>query len=223
MNPAVDETVANRVCGRCKLDLDVSAFGVDVSSPHGLRYDCKACVSERRKREYRRDSETLRQKAREWRTSNPGKAKEASKKYYDSHAEARRDAAKRRRRSRVLSAEERAFLNAQCREWHKKNRDRASLSKKAWRAKNWDRLRIQFRQYGAKREALKRGNAVGVVDFEEIIKRDGDICYLCGEKPKKRHFDHVIPLSKGGPHSMENIRVSCSTCNWKKGARLLAA
>jgi len=32
------------------------------------------------------------------------------------------------------------------------------------------------------------------------------------------HFDHVVPLSKGGPHTTENIRPSHSTCNLKKGA-----
>jgi len=73
----------------------------------------------------------------------------------------------------------------------------------------------------AKRRAAALAQSAGPVDFAEILKRDGDICYLCGERPKKRHFDHVIPLSKGGAHSMENIKVACSTCNLKKGARIL--
>jgi 5-methylcytosine-specific restriction endonuclease McrA len=33
-------------------------------------------------------------------------------------------------------------------------------------------------------------------------------------------FDHVIPHSKGGPVSVENIRVLCSECNSKKRDKL---
>jgi 5-methylcytosine-specific restriction endonuclease McrA len=43
-------------------------------------------------------------------------------------------------------------------------------------------------------------------------------CYYC-EKPtpgKSVHFDHIIPLSKGGAHSVENLCASCPSCNLRK-------
>ena len=33
--------------------------------------------------------------------------------------------------------------------------------------------------------------------------------------------DHVVPLSKGGDHTYENIRLACWACNTAKGAELL--
>jgi 5-methylcytosine-specific restriction endonuclease McrA len=37
--------------------------------------------------------------------------------------------------------------------------------------------------------------------------------------PKSKSFDHVIPLAKGGPHSMDNVKLSHFGCNSRKGAR----
>lgn len=37
------------------------------------------------------------------------------------------------------------------------------------------------------------------------------------------HIDHVIPLVKGGSHTLENVRPSHAICNLKKGARHGAA
>ena len=54
-----------------------------------------------------------------------------------------------------------------------------------------------------------------------IIERDSGRCHLCRKKcrPSEIHLDHVIPLSKGGTHTLENLRVACAKCNMAKGAR----
>ncbi len=56
----------------------------------------------------------------------------------------------------------------------------------------------------------------------EIWERDGGICQECGSRPSRAdvHFDHTVPFSRGGRTSMENLRVLCSTCNLRKGARM---
>jgi 5-methylcytosine-specific restriction endonuclease McrA len=35
-------------------------------------------------------------------------------------------------------------------------------------------------------------------------------------------IDHVIPIARGGEHSLENIRVVCWSCNSRKRDRVLA-
>jgi len=39
-------------------------------------------------------------------------------------------------------------------------------------------------------------------------------CPYCGEPAT--HIDHIIPLSKGGTHTWDNIEIICKTCNFAK-------
>jgi|TARA_B100000282_G_scaffold268816_1_gene221867 hypothetical protein len=53
-----------------------------------------------------------------------------------------------------------------------------------------------------------------------IYKRDKNKCQYCGAT-KNLTIDHVIPKSKGGEDTWENLVVACSSCNVKKGNKLL--
>ena len=55
----------------------------------------------------------------------------------------------------------------------------------------------------------------------EIIHRDKWTCYLCGAKLKydEIHLDHLVPLSRGGENTKENLAVACAECNIAKGNR----
>ena len=52
-----------------------------------------------------------------------------------------------------------------------------------------------------------------------IIDRDGYYCVYCDEDlhEKEIHLDHVIPESKGGTTTLQNLQVTCRKCNTSKG------
>lgn len=54
-----------------------------------------------------------------------------------------------------------------------------------------------------------------------LMLRDEHQCQYCGRQPSVRdlNLDHVLPRSRGGVDSWENLVVSCRTCNLKKGRR----
>ena len=54
-----------------------------------------------------------------------------------------------------------------------------------------------------------------------LMIRDQYQCQYCGRRPTLRELnvDHVIPRSRGGQDSWENLVVSCRTCNLRKGRR----
>ena len=54
-----------------------------------------------------------------------------------------------------------------------------------------------------------------------IFIRDGFRCQYCG-KGSDLTVDHVVPASKGGPWSWENLTTACARCNNKKGDKSLA-
>ncbi len=49
-----------------------------------------------------------------------------------------------------------------------------------------------------------------------VFARDGWTCQYCGSRSNLT-VDHVVPRSKGGASSWENIVASCAPCNRRKG------
>lgn len=55
-----------------------------------------------------------------------------------------------------------------------------------------------------------------------IMFRDGHECQYCGLRPGLRaelNIDHVLPRSRGGQDTWENLVTSCRACNLRKGRR----
>ena len=56
-----------------------------------------------------------------------------------------------------------------------------------------------------------------------VLYRDNFECQYCHKKftPKELTLDHVIPTSRGGKNTWDNVVAACSRCNGKKGSKLL--
>jgi len=52
-----------------------------------------------------------------------------------------------------------------------------------------------------------------------VIERDGYHCVYCDENliDGEIHLDHVIPESRGGSTTYDNLQVTCRKCNTAKG------
>lgn len=132
----------------------------------------------------------------------------------------------------------RAKALARTRKWRENhaNREKQRLSSLAWKKRNPERVAAQRQRYnlehphyGTESSTVQRARQYGVaengrVNRQAIIDRDKGTCYLCGAKPVPEDLtlDHVVPLSKGGPHLPENVRVACRHCNAVKHDRLTA-
>jgi hypothetical protein len=111
------------------------------------------------------------------------------------------------------------------RQWWKSNPEKAAAQNaardgaamaaaaRAWYQAN--RLRALASQHNARAARL---GATGTVTAEQLLARltyYGHRCYLCGGSPNG--FDHVKPLSAGGPNLASNLRPVCGPCNSHKG------
>lgn len=105
-------------------------------------------------------------------------------------------------------------------DWRKRNKERCAEV-----ARNWAKANpLKRAEAEARRRAAKKSCAGEKIDFFEIGQRDSWVCYLCltGIEADDISFDHVIPLSRGGAHSSENIRVTHLNCNVRKGDRMVS-
>lgn len=84
--------------------------------------------------------------------------------------------------------------------------------------------RARWRQ-GHRGRARQYGVAYEDIDPFVVFRRDSWRCQICGYKvvkkwPSLRHatLDHIVPMSRGGEHVVENLQTACLSCNSKKGA-----
>ena len=62
------------------------------------------------------------------------------------------------------------------------------------------------------------GRAVPRNVMLKVVRRDNHVCQLCHTyvPDDQVEFDHIIPFSRGGATTVENIRLLCRACNRKK-------
>lgn len=69
------------------------------------------------------------------------------------------------------------------------------------------------------------------IDPREVFQRDNWMCHMCGKEtpwylrgttePNAPELDHLIPLARGGGHTMDNVACCCRECNQDRGAMLI--
>jgi len=137
-------------------------------------------------------------------------------------------------------------LNSQSRSRYSKNKEKMRLRARERWERNGDRLRALRKerydrdpdralQHGRKRRAQKYKTNFVKYTTQDILNLYGADCHICKKpidlnaprlaRPGTNwqlglHLDHVIPLSKGGSDTVDNIRPSHGACNISKGNKL---
>lgn len=103
------------------------------------------------------------------------------------------------------------------------NKKRKTATIAAWVKANPDLVRLKARLYQHRR---RTGDRVSRLEWLALIEEyDGTCAYSgtqwaserCLGRTDKLTIDHVIPLSRGGPNTINNIVPACQSCNSKKG------
>ena len=181
-----------KACKKCEKELPLDSFYKGKTYKGGYRPKCKECSSEAY---YFAKRDEKRQKAAQYRLENREKVSEAARKHREENAEKIRE---------------------YYRQWYAANSEKKRESVKLYRQDRPD----QYRGYRhTRRVRLAEGEcSLTNAQWEEVKLRYKHKCAYCGKKPEKLTMDHVIPISKGGSHSADNIVPACLTCNCSKQA-----
>lgn len=84
----------------------------------------------------------------------------------------------------------------------------------------WSKLHAAMTRAKTKGAAVLETIALGLV-----AERDGWRCHICKKKVEvgDASVDHLVPLSKGGDHSWENVSLAHKRCNSRRGPGRLPA
>ncbi len=104
--------------------------------------------------------------------------------------------------------------------WRNRNLEEARAKHRAWSKSESGRTWYKARDHAYRAKKLAATiNPQSIKEYIALVRSKKSVrCYYCQNyfSGKKIHFDHLIPLSKGGPHSIENLCVSCPHCNQTK-------
>lgn len=94
----------------------------------------------------------------------------------------------------------------------------------------WAKARIKKESIrGSRRQAAMKAEDADPIKRDEIFARDGFTCQLCSgalhmaetrPHPKSPSIDHIVPLSRGGAHTYDNVQATHLRCNESKNAQL---
>lgn len=68
---------------------------------------------------------------------------------------------------------------------------------------------------------IRRPRPLVKLTRREVFLRDHYTCQYCGAHTRELTLDHVVPRSKGGKHTWDNLVSACRQCNHRKGGRSL--
>lgn len=225
-----------KTCSQCKQFLPYDNFGKITKSSTGRRSACNKCRSIESKAYREKYPDKKKNADRLYRLNNLDKVRQTKKIYRQKNAEyiALWQKAYREQNKKAIAEHKR--------EWRRKNADWADNASKKWQENNKELVK-KYKQISRERHPERDKNYYlnnpAIIQSNRIKRRlrlsnakkfkitNKDIkkimnkpCIYCGAKAE--HLDHVLPLAKGGLHSIGNLAASCAKCNLSKGAKFVA-
>ncbi|MDP2785759.1 MAG: HNH endonuclease signature motif containing protein [Sulfurimicrobium sp.] len=81
-----------------------------------------------------------------------------------------------------------------------------------------DRLNYKFTTFTYQKLIHGKSTPSSILSENQQLFLMGDICAYCGATGAL-HWEHIVPLSAGGPDNIDNMVRACAHCNLTKGAR----
>ena len=208
----IDQEEKTRRCPRCNNVKPLDDFHKSRKRYSGVAVYCKKCVSDYHvqyailnkekllissRNYYKNNKEHHREVCSDWNKRNPEKIKKHQQDW------------------RVRNPEKNI---EKIHRYYNANREKVLAYNRKYQKANPEKAR----QSVHKRDAIKQQTTIEEINIMEIFERDNWICQICQRQVEKNlkwpnagfaSLDHVIPLSRGGTHTKDNLQLAHLTCN----------
>lgn len=225
-------------CRQCKCEKGITEFPRDARSSSGRSTLCKSCHGVRNAtwraknpekfkasgksyyernrdrvaaygKEYRANNrDQIDARNKDWRQRNPDKVAA----YHETSKTKPENIARKKAYDKRFAKDSGYYAK-----WRDEHREQIAAAGRAYRAANPERVRANAKVSKFKRRCRLANVRCDLTarQWEEIKAAYRHRCVYCGEKTKLTQ-DHVIPVSKGGEHTAQNIVPACIGCNVRK-------
>lgn len=100
-----------------------------------------------------------------------------------------------------------------------KHKDEINSKKREWAKRNHEHVLLYNQQ--RKRERRYNPNRITRDQWKSLCSFYGNICLACGSQGIQLTADHIVPLSRGGFHHLDNLQPLCLLCNQKKHTKII--
>ena len=212
-----DDKPGFKICRRCEVEKPISEFGNHKSQKDGLRCNCKDCENKQTKK-YKED--------------HKDEIETYTKKYREEHKEERRE------KFKIYYENNKEELKLKRKEYEKENAEEISIRRKPGSKRYYEshqeeiyaRVLAWSKTPKGKACSLRavhkrrsRGsnlpNTLTSDELEIILIGQGGKCNHCGKefgKDLRPTKDHILPMTRGGGLTFENVQALCRSCNDRK-------
>ena len=197
-------------CKLCSQTLPTDCFNQSKKNKDGLVSWCRTCVRSYNKSYNLQNKQQVTEQKSKYRQANADKLRASQREYYANNKDLYAIKAKAWRSKNFESKK------AYDKQYAEANKDKTKAAAKRFALRHPERISLN-RQKRRARLAKARVYKVTAKDLAAVLSAP---CIYCGSPSK--HVDHVIPLSRGGNHSVGNLAPACQECNLAKGSKLVS-
>ena len=231
-------------CSKCfeVLPMNKNYFGIGKKNKDGFQYSCKRCSRDENKKHYKENKEKYKVRIKAYEMNNKEVVAKRRSAYYqknkvrhrklmaewldkneESYKEYRKEYGIKNKdkinsRSRDYYKENRTTINKKQRLYYEKNKIKVLARTRIYKEENPDLVTSWSQKYRARKKMLDSNFTVD--QWQKCLTHFNHQCAYCGSTENLEQ-EHVIPVSKGGHYTVDNIIPACRSCNASKNNKSL--
>jgi 5-methylcytosine-specific restriction endonuclease McrA len=178
---------------------------------------CVECAKAAGRRKYLKHRDSVKAKSSRYYHENKEQVRDSRKAAYERDRERIREQRRINKVHRRDYYRNREVIIKRMREYKLRNKDRLFEYAKQYRERHPEVKAITESKRRARRRLVTIGE-VTAADIRKMCLEQNSCCKSCGKSfSDGYHIDHIVPISRGGPHAIANLQLLCPRCNMRKG------